>query len=306
MKRWNVLVMIAMFGFGTVHAYGSEASEFNKLAKNRTELVAQINSTLDEWERDPDWVKARELEKIGVDRIMGKRNQFELDLGYDYLTDNFGHWENFRMKYLRREMTYVYFVELESFFRREGNGVQLVGGIYKDWKSWLYTYTAVAAGTNSEYLPQFRFDHDFNFKFGKKRNYVFTVGGTYVDYHVNHRDVVLSAGLTGYFDKWILGYRVFRNISYPDSVGSYSNLFEVTYGREGNHWTSLLFSFGNQAYASTELISPEKVDQTLVELRLKHQHWIGKNWGLFGEGRFFRLSDEYKKYGLTLGVFLDF
>ncbi len=116
MRRLGILAMIAIFGFGTAHTYGSETSGTNPMTQNRAELKAELTSTLDEWERDPDWVKARELEKIGIDRIMGKRNQFELDLGYDYLTNHFGHWKNIRMKYLRREMTYHYFLELESFF----------------------------------------------------------------------------------------------------------------------------------------------------------------------------------------------
>ncbi len=300
MRIVRVLFIIAICWFLGAPAFGSETSGHDKMTENRTD------STLDEWERDPDWVKAKELEQFGVDRIMGKRNRIELDLGYAYLSDHFGNWENGRLMYLRRELTFVYFFELESFFRKEGNGVQLVGGIYKDWNLWLYTYTAAAAGTNSDYLPRYRFDHDFNLKFGKKRNYVFTVGGTYVDYHVNHRDFILSAGLTGYFNKWILEYRIFRNISNPGNVGSFSNAFKVTYGSEGTHWTSLLFSFGNQAYYSTELVSPEKVDQKSQELLLKHRRWIGKNWGLYGETSFFRLSDEYKKVGLTLGVFWDF
>jgi YaiO family outer membrane protein len=300
MKLVRILFMIALCLFLEARAFGSGTSGHDQMAEKGT------GSTLDEWERDPDWVRARELEQMGIDRIMGKRNRIELDLGYAYLSDNFGNWENGRLMYLRRELTFVYFFELEGFSRREGRGVQLVGGIYKDWNLWLYTYTAAAAGTNSEYLPRYRFDHDFNFKFGKKKNYVFTVGGAYVDYHINHHDLILSAGLTGYFEKWILEYRIFRNISYPGSVGSFSHTFDVTYGSEGTHWTSLVFSFGKQAYNATELVTPEKIDQNSRELLFKHRHWIGRNWGLYGETSFFHLNGEYTKYGLTLGAFLDF
>ena len=254
----RIFFIIAICWFFGAPALGSETSGHDQMTENRTD------STLDEWERDPDWVKAKELEQFGIGRIMGKRNRIELDLGYDYLSDHYGNWENSRLMYLRRGLTFVYFFELGTFFRKEGNGVQLVGGIYKDWNLWLYTYTAAAAGTNSDYLPHYRFDHDFNFKFGKKRNYVFTVGGTYVDYHVNHRDLILSAGLAGYFNKWILEYRIFRKLSNPGNVVSFSNTFGVTYGSEGTHWRSLLFSFGNQAYYSTELASPEKVRPKLV------------------------------------------
>jgi YaiO family outer membrane protein len=300
MKAAGFLFVIAICWFWGTPTFGSEASRYDKMTERGSD------ATLDEWERDPDWVKARELEQMGIDRIMGKRNRIELDVGYDHLSDNFGNWKNVKLEYLRRELTFVYFFELEGFSRKEGRGVQLVGGIYKDWNPWLYTYTALAGGTNSDYLPLFRFDHDFNFKFGEKKDYVFTVGAAYVDYHVSHSDLILYAGLTGYFNKWILGYRIFGNISNPGSAWSFSNTFEVTYGSEGTHWTSLLFSFGNQAYYSAELESPEKVDQKSWELVLRHRHWIGKNWGVNAEASFFRLREEYKKYGLALGAFLDF
>jgi YaiO family outer membrane protein len=300
MRIMRILFIIAMCWLLEAPAFGSETSGHDPMTENRTD------SAPDEWERDPDWVRARELEQMGIDRIMGKRNRVELDLCYAYLSNNYGNWENGRLMYLRRELTFVYFFELEGFSRKEGRGVQLVGGIYKDWNPWLYTYTALAGGTNSDYLPLFRFDHDFNFKFGEKKDYVFTVGAAYVDYHVSHSDLILYAGLTGYFNKWILGYRIFGNISNPGSAWSFSNTFEVTYGSEGTHWTSLLFSFGNQAYYSAELESPEKVDQKSWELVLRHRHWIGKNWGVNAEASFFRLREEYKKYGLALGAFLDF
>lgn len=259
--KTSILFIITVFCLLAAPVLASETSQYDKVTQNGTEVMAQIPSTLDEWERDPDWVAARELEEIGIDRIMGKRNRLEIDFSYDYLSNDYGTWKNFRLMYLRRELTFVYFFELQNFFREEGNGVQLVGGLYKDWNAWLYTYTALAAGTNAVYLPRVRFDQDFNFKFGKSRNYVFTVGGTYVDYHVNPSYLILSAGLSGYFDKWILGYRLFRNISIPGSVGSFSNSFELTYGREGSHWSSLTFSFGNQAYLSTELVNPVRINQ---------------------------------------------
>jgi len=300
MKTVGILFIIAICWLWGSPTFGSEASGDNKVTEKGSD------TTLDEWERDPDWLKAKELEQLGIDRMMGKRNRVELDVGYEHLSDDYGNWENVRFEYLRRELTFVYCVDLEGFSRKEGRGALLVGRIYKDWNPWLYTYTALAVGTNVDYLPLFRFDHDFNFKFGEKKDYFFTVGAAYVDYHVNHSDVILYAGLTGYFGKWILGYRIFGNISNPGSVWSFSNTFEATYGSEGTHWTSLLFSFGNQAYYATELASPENVAQKSWDLLLRHRHWIGKNWGVKAEAGFFRLRDAYKKYGLLLGAFLDF
>ena len=302
--RMFVIMMICL-AWGT-GASGYDPSGGDPKPKEQPVRTAQRGPMPDEWERDPDWVKARELEEMGVDRVMGKRNRMEIDLGYASVSDGFGSWKSSRVMYLRRELTYTYFLEMEGFVRNDGNGVLWTGGIYKDWNPGFYTYTALASGTNSDYLPQFRIDHDLNFKFGKNREFVWTVGAAYIDYHVDHRDFVLSTGLTGYFDKWILGYRVFWNVSSPGRVGSFSQTFDVTYGKEGEHWTSLIFSYGNQAYSSTDLASPETIDQTSREVLLKHRHWIGENWGLYGETSAFHLQDGYGKYGFRLGVFWDF
>ncbi len=139
----------------------------------------------DEWERDPDWVKARELEEMGIEQIMGRRNRMELDLGYASLSDQLGSWRNARVMYLRRELTFTYFFELNNFLRKQGDGVQLSGGVTKDWKPWFYTHSALAAGTNSDYLPLFRFDQDFNFKFGPKEKFRLHPGRDL--YRLSHR-----------------------------------------------------------------------------------------------------------------------
>jgi YaiO family outer membrane protein len=238
-----------------------------------------------------------------------KTKRIEVSYSFENLQPHsiYGNWNtgNFAF-YDKRSPDFTYFLQSSVHNRDEGNGVTGTIGAYKDWTNYLYTYSSVTAGSHSVYLPKFRGDHDFNFKVGPNKNVVLTAGITYIDYFDVHRDLILSGGPTLYLDKWVLQYRLFHNESNPGSVKSYSHLISVGYGQEGWQWTYLDFSFGKQAYMATSLATPEAVNQNSHNVSLKHRHWLGKDYGIFGDVSYFKLQDGYKKYGLTCGFFYEF
>lgn len=238
-----------------------------------------------------------------------KRYRLEANLSYEYLSPDsaYGSWKTLSFGFYdkpRKDLTY--FIQLGAFSRKSGEALLGTLGAYKDWGSRLYTYSALSTGTNSDYLPQIRIDHDFNIKLGAMKNFVWTAGASYLKYFDVHKDMLLSTGITFYFDRWIGGYRVFRNESDPGSIVSYSHLISAGYGREGWQWTYLDLSFGKQAYLPAYLASPEEVRQNSLYTSLKHRHWIGKDYGIFGDLSYFKLKDGYDKYGFSLGVFREF
>jgi YaiO family outer membrane protein len=238
-----------------------------------------------------------------------RKNRLELAATYEYLhpQSDFGDWKNVTVTLYRKENPdLTWFVQLGAHSRKEGEGMLASAGAYKDWSESLFTYTALSAGTNSEYLPQFRADHDFNLRIGPEKNFVWVVGGTYIQYFDVHRDYILSTGLSAYLGKWVAEYRVFRNISDPGSEVSYSQLFGLAYGQDGQQWTSGKFSFGRQAYLATAVETPESVNNNSVLATLGHRRWLGRDYGVFWELSYFNLSHSYQKYGLTIGVFREF
>ncbi|HMK55305.1 MAG TPA: YaiO family outer membrane beta-barrel protein [Dissulfurispiraceae bacterium] len=238
-----------------------------------------------------------------------RRNRIDLSGTYEYLHPhgNYGSWQNVTIAFYRRERPdFTWFAQLGGHSRKEGAGLFGAAGAYKDWTPWLYTYSALSAGTNSDYLPQLRVDHDFNIKLGPDRNFVWTIGGTYIRYFDEHRDYIVSTGLAAYLGKWVAEYRVFRNISDPGSRVSYSQLFGLSYGQDGWQWTYGKLSFGKQAYLSTALETPEAINNNSVLATFGHRRWLGSDYGVFGEVGYFTLSNAYHKYGLTLGVFKEF
>jgi YaiO family outer membrane protein len=238
-----------------------------------------------------------------------RSHRVEVNFLYENLNphDIYGSWANVLLSYYTRpKRGLTWFFQLGGFSRNVGDALLGVGGAYKDWGERLYTYTALAAGSDSAYLPKVRFDNDFNFKFGDKRNIVWTLGVTYINYHNTHKDLILSSGITLYLPGWVTTYRIFRNKSDPGNITSYSHLIDAACGKEGKQWTNLTFSFGNQAYLADYLAKPEEVNQDSIYLVLKHRRWIKEGWGILGDISYFKLEDGYKKFGLSLGFFKGF
>jgi YaiO family outer membrane protein len=237
------------------------------------------------------------------------KNRIEIAGSYEYVSphDVFGDWETVSVAFYRKErQDFTWYAELDAFARKEGKGILGVAGAYKDWTDTLYTYTALAVGTNTVYLPETRIDHTFNMKFGPEHKFVWLIGATSIHYYTHHRDFILSTGLTAYLDVWVPEYRIFRNISSPGSVESYSHLLSLAYGREMRQWTTAVVGFGKQAYQASQLATPGEVSSNSLSVTLKHRRWLKNNYGIMGELSYFDLQGTYKKGGFQLGVFREF
>ncbi|MBN1224122.1 MAG: YaiO family outer membrane beta-barrel protein [Candidatus Aminicenantes bacterium] len=247
---------------------------------------------------------------VGTEEETAKKTKrFEAMLSYETLNphDPYGSWKTFLLSYYANpRLGFTYYFQLGAFSRKEGDAGLAVAGAYKDWSDRFYTYTAVSSGTDSAYLPVFRFDNDFNFKLGKKRNIVWTAGITFLKYHNVHRDLILSSQVTAYFEGVVATYRIFRNRSDPGGIKSFSHLLDAAYGREGWQITNATLSFGKQAYLATYLSRPEEVNQNSIYVVVKHRRWIGSGLGLLGDFSYFKLEDGYTKIGFSLGVFKEF
>jgi YaiO family outer membrane protein len=241
--------------------------------------------------------------------IKDRPRRIEASFSFENLNphETYGDWNTGNLAFYNKvSPDFTYFVQGSAFNRNEGNGGTGTIGAYKDWADFFYTYTAITAGTNSTYLPKFRADHDFNFKVGPNKMIVLTLGGTFIDYFNDHRDLIISGGPTLYLNRWVLQYRLFHNESNPGSIGSFSQLFSIGYGEEGLQWTYLNVSFGKQAYLATSLATTEAIDKNSLNIAVQHRHWLGKNYGIFGDTSYFKLQEGYEKFGISLGVFYEF
>ena len=189
---------------------------------------------------------------------------------------------------------------------KTGGGAVGIVGAYKDWAPWLYTFSAVSAGTNSPFLQEYRADHDFNFKVGPKKNIVLTAGGTYVKAHDAHTTSVISPGITVYLDKLVLSYRYLDSTSDPGGIVSGSNIYSAQYGEEEKSWLCLTFTEGGQGYLAINVFPPVQVSGNVTNVDLKYRKWLKKDFGFIAGASYLKLENSYEKYTVYLGSFKSF
>ena len=277
------------------------------IAKEEDEKVKQA-------ERDKAWAEKERkeekeyAEKVAAQKKRMKKNRIEANVSYEYLTpsDAYEPRTGLNLRFYRKETeTFTYFFELATSLR-ETNGVLFTTGAYKDWTDSFFTYSSLSTGSHTDYLPQIRLDQDFNFKIGKEKNLVWVLGTSYIDYFDEHKDLIISTGLTAYLKKWILSYRIFRNKSDPGDVISFSHTVSAGYGEEGKQWVYLTFSTGRESYLATYLATPEEVDHSAYGITLNLRRWLRPFSGILLDISYFKLGDEYNKYGLAAGMFHEF
>lgn len=241
--------------------------------------------------------------------IIGEQDRIDVSFTYEYLdpSSDYGSWKNFNLSYYQKYSKDLTLVYQAGFFNRdEGSGTLFALGAYNDWNPSLYTYSQITVGTDTDYLPKYRLDHDFYFKFGEHKQWVGILGLTYIDYHDVHSDTIGSVGLTYYGPRYNATYRFFVNNSDPGSVNSNTHLLSIGYGAEKEYWTYFDISYGNQAYLSTLDPNYQNVDNDAFDTRLSHRHWLTENTGVFGSVGYFNLNDGYDKYLFQIGYFKEF
>ena len=241
--------------------------------------------------------------------IIGQQDRLDVSFTYEHLdpSSDYGSWKNFNLSYYQKYSNDLTLVYQAGFFNRDEGSASLFSlGAYKDWTPNLYTFSQFSLGTDSEYLPEYRLDHDFYYKFGERKQWVGILGFTYIDYYDTHSDTIVSVGTTYYAPKYNVTYRFFVNNSDPGSVDSNTHLLSVGYGAEKEYWTYFDISYGNQAYQSILDSGYSNFDEDALNIQLKHRHWLTENTGIFGSLGYFNLDNGYDKYLFQIGYFKEF
>jgi len=236
-------------------------------------------------------------------------NRLELSATYEYLSprDIYGEWKNYSGGWWHRASdTFTWFVNGGGVCRYDGKSAWGGGGAYLDCTDCFYTYSSLLAATNPDILSRFRIDQEFNLKLGNSKEWVISLGVTYLNYSVSRNDLLFSTGMTLYRSDWVFSYKFFLNFSHPSSAASVTNLFSAGYGQEGTQWTYFNVSCGESAYLAMNVEIPQEIRQKACEVSLKHRRWVGSNYGILAEINYLNVISEYKKYGYSGGLFYEF
>ena len=161
----------------------------------------------------------------------------------------------------------------------------------------------MSGATNVDYVPKFRIDHDFNFKLGEKKNWVWTLGFTYIDYFTPNTDTIYSTALTWYGQGIIAVYRFFYNISDPGGLSSTSHSFSIDQGYWYKYMNTLIVSWGNQAYMAMYLDNPSAVARDSWSVLLRHRRWLKEDRGFWVQMGALGIRDGYNGFSFGLGWF---
>ncbi len=171
----------------------------------------------------------------------------------------------------------------------------------QDW----YSTVDIGGGAGGEFLPRQRVDVFINRKWLDQRQLVTTIGLGEDHAMDSHSDRSIFFGGTYYFAApWIVQGGIRFNESDPGSIEATSQFVAVTQGRDKEHFLTLRYGFGKEAY---QIIDN---DQTLsnfnsqqVSLQLKE--WVGKDWGFDTTAEAYH-NPNYDRNGITFGIFKEF
>jgi len=173
----------------------------------------------------------------------------------------------------------------------------------RDW----FSSVTVGAGDGGVYLPRYRVDAFINKKWLEDRQLITTLGLGGDKAMDSHSDASVYMGATYYFKSpWIVQGGIRFNDSNPGGVYSTSQFAAITQGADKDHFLTLRYGFGREAYqvvgpATTQVLTDFPSQQASLDWR----QWVGDSWGFDTLAERYH-NPNYNRTGLTLGIFKEF
>ncbi len=238
-----------------------------------------------------------------------RTNRFEIDYSLDTLVPSkeYKEWHTvIATNYQKITNNFTLFYQAGTFQRESGNAILGSIGAYTTWNETFYTYSQLTLGSSCDYLPRIRVDNDLNYKLGKTKNTIFTLGLSYIDAYDNHSDKIISTAITHYGPKYNATYRIFQNHSDPGDIISYTQLFSLNYGEEKKEWLTVNISLGDQAYLSTITSNDIESRQNSSSITVGYRKWTDDHSGLYGDIGYQVLKDSYSRSHFKIGFFYEY
>lgn len=226
---------------------------------------------------------------------------------YHAVSNNFGDWSGQYLKgAIQADKKNHWNVELLN--QREFGDTGQYGAIgnthifNEDW----YSVVNIGASVDGDFLPRHRVDAFINRKWMAERQLVTTLGIGEYKAMDSHQDISVFFGTSYYAQTipWIFEAGVRFNRSDPGNVNSISQFVAVTEGKDKEHFITLRYGFGKEAY---QIIGS---GQTLnefnsQEVSLQIKKWAGDDWGINTRIEYYD-NPNYNRTGITFGIFKEF
>jgi YaiO family outer membrane protein len=230
-----------------------------------------------------------------------------VETGADYmtLTNGFGSWSGGYSRGVYEQGKNIWNGEINGQHEFGDAGVYFAAGdTYNFNPDWYGAFT-VGSSAGGFFWPRFRSDGFLHKKWLPRKQFITTVGLSYVMAKDDHRDHTFYLGSTYYFGKpWIVEEGIYFNLSHPGAVFAPAGFVAVTEGHNKQQYVTVRAGFGEEAY---QLIGPAAVlSQFNSEtLTITWRKWMGPNWGFNFVADYYH-SPFYLRGGSTFGFFKEF
>ena len=225
------------------------------------------------------------------------------------LSAAYANWQETTLRGLYRQGDHLWGMDLQHAdrFSERGMyaGLQDTVRLAQNWSATL----GYGMGDNVNWLPRYRLDGFVHHTWGDQRNWVTHLGLGEYRAHDVHRDRWGSVGLSGYMNHAVIGPWVAQaemrwTRSDPGDVVTRQQFVAVTWGRHQHDQLTWRHGWGRegwQAIGDAQLLADFASRQDTLSWR----HWVDPEWGFRVVADHYR-NDQYRRTGLTFGVFRNF
>lgn len=217
------------------------------------------------------------------------------------VSNTFGDWSGVYARGVRAGTTRTLYGEVLALDAFKDHGLQFGATIRQDWKARVFAVLGANVGSGAPILPKGRIDGVLGVRFGSRKEWQLTGGGSYVKSTTDLHDVAGTASLAWYAPKALLletGVRL--NTSNPGDIKSH-RVFGVAVITPSPRRSFSLRAIGGtegwQIVSSTTTLRKFSSEEFSLAWREK----LTTHWALSAQGDAYR-NPFYTRRGVTLGV----
>lgn len=232
-------------------------------------------------------------------------NFVETGGSYRDLSNGYGHWTGGYARGVVVVGQDTVNAEVNEQYEFGDTGAYIAAGDTHIFNSDWYGSLTLGSSIGGFFWPRFRSDGFINRKWSERKQFITTLGVSYIMEKDVHRDSGLFVGGSYYFQKpWLLEGGVRLNLSNPGEVFSPFGFVAVTQGRNKHHYVSLNVGAGQEGY---QIIGPTTVLTSFASqtVTLTWRQWLGSKWGVNVVADYYH-NPFYQRDGGVIGVFREF
>jgi YaiO family outer membrane protein len=217
------------------------------------------------------------------------------------VSNGFGDWSGLYVRGVQAGKTRTLYGEVLALDAFKSHGLQVGATVRQDWNTRLFAVLGAIVGDGAPILPKGRVDGVLGVRFGARREWQLTGGGSYVKSTTALYDRAATASLAWYAPKALLletGVRL--NSSNPGDIQSHRVFGVAVLTPSPRRSLSLRAIGGTEGWQIVSAATTLRKFSS-EEFSLAWREKLSRHWALSAQGDAYR-NPFYTRRGVTLGV----